>query len=100
MTGTSTLLAWLCVAAVAAFAALNWAPLLAPAPLNLLVAQIEAPLGVVMLGLAGVLVALFLVAQLRSQIGSLLETRRLLKEIQRVQDLAVPASATSLRERG
>ncbi|MBK6974808.1 MAG: hypothetical protein IPH26_18365 [Sterolibacteriaceae bacterium] len=43
--------------------------------------------GVVMLGLAAVLVALFFVAYLRNQIGSLLETRKLLKEVQRAHDL-------------
>lgn len=84
----SSLLAWLAVAIVAGLATLNWSTLMVLAPLDLVVAQIQAPLGVVLLGVAAVLVALFFVAYLRTQIGSLLETRRLLKEIQRVQDLA------------
>lgn len=84
----SSLLAWLAVAVVAGLATLNWSTLMVLAPLDLVVAQIQAPLGVVLLGVAGVLVALFFVAYLRNQIGSLLETRRLLKEIQRVQELA------------
>jgi uncharacterized integral membrane protein len=92
------LLAWGAVALVAAFSLLNWSTLMAPAPLNLLVAQIQAPLGVVMLGLAGVLSLLFLIASMGSQIGNLIETRRLLKEIQRVQALADKAEASRLEE--
>jgi len=92
----SNLLAWGAVAIVAALAVLNWSTLMASAPLDLVVAQIQAPLGVVMLGLAAVLVALFFVATMRNQIGSLLETRRLLQEIQRVQNLADKAEASRI----
>lgn len=92
----SNLLAWISLAVVAAFAALNWATLMAPASLNLLVAEVQAPLGIVMLGLAAVILALFFVAYLRSQIGSLLETRKLLMEVQRVQGLADKAEASRI----
>lgn len=92
----SSVLAWLAVAVVAALAAINWSTLMVLAPLDLVIAQVQAPLGVVLLGMAGVLVALFFVAYLRTQIGSLLETRRLLKEIQRVQDLADKAEASRI----
>lgn len=81
---------------VAVLAALNWPTLMVPAPLNLVVTQVQVPLGAVMLGVAGVIVALFFVAYLRNQIGSLLETRRLLHEIQRVQNLADKAEASRL----
>jgi len=94
MKHASNLLAWVVVALVAGLAALNWSTLMVSAPLDLVVAQIQAPLGVVMLGLAAVLVVVFFVAYLYNQIGSLLETRRLLKEIQRVQDLADKADAS------
>lgn len=89
-------LAWLATALLVAFSVLNWSTLVASAPLNLVVAQVQAPLGVVMLGLAGVLVALFFVAYLRNQIGSLLETSKLLKEVQRVQALADKAEASRI----
>jgi uncharacterized integral membrane protein len=92
----TNLLVLLALVLVGALAALNWSTLTASAPLDLVVAQIQAPLGVVMLGVAGVLTALFFVAYLRNQIESLLETRRLLKEIQRVQDLADKAEASRL----
>jgi ABC-type multidrug transport system fused ATPase/permease subunit len=94
MTRVINLLAWGMVAVVAALAALNWPTLMTPAPLNLVVATVSVPLGAVMLGLSAVLVALFFVAYLRNQIGSLLETRKLLQEIQRVQNLADKAEAS------
>jgi uncharacterized integral membrane protein len=45
---------------LAAFAALNWTVLAAPAPLNVLVARIEAPPGLVMLAVAIALTLLYL----------------------------------------
>ncbi|MDP1690818.1 MAG: LapA family protein [Burkholderiaceae bacterium] len=96
MKRVSNVLAWISVAVVVAFAALNWSTLTASAPLNLLVAQVQAPLGVVMLGLSAVLLALFFVAYLRNQIGALLETRKLLMEVQRVQGLADKAEASRI----
>ena len=96
MKRVANLLTWGAVAIVAALAVLNWTTLMAPAPLNLVVANIQAPLGVVMLGIAAVLAAMFFIASLGNQIGSLLETRRLLKEIQRVQDLADKAEASRI----
>jgi hypothetical protein len=92
----SNLLALGAVAIVAALAVLNWSTLMVLAPLDLVVTQVQVPLGAVMLGVAGVLVALFFVAYLRNQIGSLLETRKLLQEIQRVQNLADKAEASRL----
>jgi uncharacterized integral membrane protein len=90
----SNVLAWSVAVLVAVFAAINWSTLMADAPLNLLVMQVQAPLGVVLLALAAVLSGLFALASLRSQIGSLLESRRLLKEIQRAHDLADKAEAS------
>ena len=92
----SSLLAWISAALVAGLAMLNWSTLMAAAPLNLVVAQVQAPLGAVILGLAAVLLALFFVAYLRNQIGTLLETRKLLMEVQRVQGLADKAEASRI----
>jgi uncharacterized integral membrane protein len=94
----TTGLAWVVLALVAALAALNWATLMQPAPLNLLLIDIQAPLGLVMLGVTGILVALFGLAYMHGQIGQLLETRRLLKEIQRVQGLADQAEASRVAQ--
>ena len=90
-------MAWAVVAAIGGLAALNWGTLLTPAPIDLLVARIDAPLGLAMLGLTGLLVALFFVATLRNQVGALLENRRLMKEIQRVQSLADEAEASRIK---
>lgn len=96
MKRVSSILAWGALAIVAALCFLNWHTLTAPAVLDLVVWKGEAPLGVVLLAMAGVLLAFFLVALLNNQIGSLLESRRLLKEIQRVQALADKAEASRI----
>lgn len=80
----------------AAFAVLNWQTLLADAPLNLVVAKIQAPLGVVLLGLAAVLTVLFLIAYLRHQIVSMLETRKLIREMARLKDVAETAETSRI----
>ncbi len=92
----SNILAWGALAILAALSVLNWNTLSAQAPLDLVVWQIQAPLGIVLLGVAGVMLALFMVAYLYNQIGSLMETRKLLKEIQRVQELADKAEASRI----
>lgn len=92
----SNLLAWGALAIVAALCFLNWHTLAAPAPLDLVLWQGEAPLGIVLLAMAGVLLAFFLFAYLNNQISSLLENRKLLKEIQRVQALADKAEASRM----
>lgn len=89
-------LAWGTVILIVLFAGLNWAVLTTPAALNLLVARVDAPVGTILLALTGVFVLLFLVATLYSRIGALIETRRLLKEIQRVQELADRAEASRI----
>ncbi len=92
----SNILAWGALAILAALSVLNWNTLSAQAPLDLVAWQIQAPLGIVLLGVAGVMLALFMVAYLYNQIGSLMETRKLLKEIQRVQELADKAEASRI----
>ncbi len=92
----SNLLAWGALAIVAALCVLNWGTLSAQAPLDLVLWQIQAPLGIVLLSVAAVMFAFFMLAYLYNQIGSLLETRKLLKEIQRVQGLADKAEASRM----
>ena len=94
----STLAAWLATAIVAAIIALNWSVVMAPASLDLLFLQINAPLGVVMICTALVLLGIFFVLYLRNQIGSLMETRRLLKEVQRAHDLADKAEQSRIED--
>ncbi len=96
MKRVSNLLAWGALAIVIALCVLNWHTLMLPAPLDLVVLQVQAPLGAVLLAVAGVLLAFFLVAYLNNQISSLMESRKLLKEIQRVQALADTAEASRI----
>ena len=92
----SNILAWGALAIIAALCALNWNTLSAQAPLDLVLWQVQAPLGIVLLGMAAVLLGVLMVAYLYNQIGSLMETRKLLKEIQRVQELADKAEASRI----
>jgi uncharacterized integral membrane protein len=92
----SNILAWGALAIVAALCALNWNTLSAPAPLDLVLWQVQAPLGIVLLGMAAALLGVFMIAYLYNQIGALMETRKLLKEIQRVQQLADKAEASRI----
>ncbi|MEO5732420.1 MAG: LapA family protein [Rubrivivax sp.] len=96
MKRASTWLAWIVTVAVAALAALNWEVLGTLAPINLGVAVVQLPLGLTLLGVAAVLAALFFLASMQQTIASLLETRRLLREMQRVQELADKAELSRL----
>jgi len=87
-------LAWSAVAVIVVFSGLNWSALTMPTSLNLLVAQINAPVGVILLGLTAVFVALFFISTLYSRISGLMESRRMLKELRRVQEVADKAEAS------
>jgi uncharacterized integral membrane protein len=89
-------LAWSVIGLVVAFAGLNWSALTANTSINLLVADVQAPLGVILLGLTAVFVALFLIATLSSRVANLLETRALVKELRQAQDAANKAEASRL----
>ncbi len=84
----SYLMAVLGVAVFAIFVVVNWTTLMTPAPVDLLVAQVSAPLGILMLGLTAVLFVVFMLAYLGNQVGAMLEMRSLRKEVQRAQQLA------------
>jgi uncharacterized integral membrane protein len=82
------------LAAVAVFAALNWSVIMAPTTLSLGFAQVQAPLGLVLLGLIAVLGVLFLVYVVYLQSSALLETRRHARELQTARELADQAEAS------
>ena len=89
-------LAWAAVALIVLFAGLNWTALSADTALNLAVVQVQAPMGIILLGLTALLVALFFIATLYSRISNLMETRRLHKEVRAAQDKADKAEASRL----
>ena len=88
----------LALVALAGFAALNWTVIMAPAELSLGFAQVQAPLGVVMLGISALLCALFIVYLLFQQAGALLEARRYAKEMKAQRELADRAEASRVAE--
>lgn len=81
-----------------AFAALNWGAFMAPTPLSLGFAVVEAPLGMVMLGLVAILTSLFLVFVLYLQTTVLLDARRHARELQINRELADKAEASRFTE--
>lgn len=80
------------------FMLLNWATILAPTTLNLGVAEVNAPLGLVMLGMIAVLTALFLIFIVYLQTSVLFEARRHAKELQTNRELADKAEASRFTE--
>lgn len=93
-----TLLLLLILAAIAAFAALNWSVFITPTELSLGFTAVQMPLGLVMLGLLFFLAALFLVYIVYLQGSALLETRRHSRELLANKELADRAEASRFTE--
>lgn len=85
-------------AAIAIFAALNWTIISQPTLLSLGVATVEAPLGLIMLGMVVALAAVFLVYVLYMQTSLLVESRRQARELQANRELADKAEASRFTE--
>lgn len=93
-----TLIISITILAIAALAALNWAALSAPASVSLGVASIEAPLGLIMLGLTTLLGAVFLAYVFYLHSSVMLEARRHNKEMTAQRELADKAEASRFTE--
>ena len=88
-------------ALVGVFIALNWALISQNMPLNFGIAQVDAPLGLVLVGMIITLSALFLLYIVYMQANMLLENRRRDKEMAEQRALADTAEAsrfTDLRQ--
>lgn len=86
---------------IAGFTALNLAEILRPTTIQLGFSQIEAPLGLVLLGTLLAALAFFLVAMLLFQTGHLIELRQATKEAKEQRNLADKAEQsrfTDLRQ--
>jgi hypothetical protein len=93
-----TFILLLIVAAIAALAVLNWGELTTPSLISLGVVSLEAPLGLIMLGLT-VLLGVFFIAYVLSLQGAvLLDTRRHTKEMTAQRELADKAEASRFTE--
>jgi uncharacterized integral membrane protein len=86
---------------IAGFVALNFEAIVQPTSLNLAVSEIQAPLGLVMLGMIVALLVVFLLALVYFQTSHLMEVRRITREASEQRQLADRAEAsrfTELRE--
>ena len=93
-----TIIISITILAIAALAALNWAALSAPASVSLGVASIDAPLGLIMLGLTTLLGAVFLAYVFYLHSSVMLEARRHNKEMTAQRELADKAEASRFTE--
>ena len=83
---------------VGLFALLNWDAFSALSPLNLGLTTVQAPLGLIMLGLVAFLCVLFTVWVVTMQASSLMEARRQTRELAAQRDLADRAEASRFTE--
>ena len=93
-----TLFLLIVLVAIGAFAALNWNAFMTPTTLSLGFVVVQAPLGLVMLGLLAFLTALFLVFVVYVQASVLLDARRHARELQANRELANQAEASRFTE--
>lgn len=83
---------------LAVFALLNWSAFSTPTALTLGFAEVQAPLGLVMLVVTGIVSGLFLVYIVYQQAGAILESRRYEKELRANRELADKAEASRFTE--
>ena len=93
-----TIVISLIVLATAALAALNWVALSTPSSINFGVTSVEAPLGLIMLGLTTALVVVFVAYVVYPHSSVMLETRRHSKEMSAQRELADKAEASRFTE--
>jgi hypothetical protein len=93
-----TLFLLIVLGAITVFAALNWNAFMAPTTLSLGIVNVQAPLGIIMLGLLAFLSAVFLVFIVSLQTSVLFEARRHARELQANRELADQAEASRFTE--
>lgn len=93
-----TLFLLLVFGAIAGFAALNWSTFMASTTLSLGVAEIQAPLGLVMLAVLVFITAIFLVYVVYLQTTVLLDARSHARELKANRELADQAEASRFTE--
>jgi len=93
-----TMLIVLVFAALALFTAANWHAFTTPTTLSVIFATVEAPLGLVLLGMVVLLAALFLIYMVYLQSSVLFETRRHTRELHAQRELAEHAEISRIRE--
>lgn len=92
------LLLFMVLALMALFAVANWNVFIAPTNLSLLFTDIQAPLGLIMLGFTLLLMASFILFIAYLQVSMLMDTRRHTHEMQAQRALADQAEASRITE--
>lgn len=98
---TRSLLLVLLIVLVATFVVLNFEEILRPTPLNLGLSTVQAPMGLVLLGMLAAVLLVFLLALLYFQTAHVMEVRRINRDVAEQRQLADKAEAsrfTALRE--
>jgi len=93
-----TILIVLALGALALFTAVNWSAFTTPTTLSVIFATIEAPLGLVLLGMVVLLAALFLIYVVYLQSSVLFETRRHARELHAQRELTEHAEISRLHD--
>jgi uncharacterized integral membrane protein len=93
-----TLLILIVLGAVAIFAAINWKAFMAPTTLSVVFATVEAPLGLILLAVVGLLTLLFLLYVVYLQSSVLMENRRNARELQTQRELAGQAEVSRISQ--
>lgn len=93
-----TVLLLVVLAVLAVFTALNWTAFTTPTTLSLVFATVQAPLGLLMLVVTGLLAALFLLYVVYLQSTVILEARKSARELQAQRKLADEAEASRFTE--
>lgn len=83
---------------LAVFTLMNWGAFVAPSTLTLGFAEVQAPLGLIMLGVTGLVGGLLLVYILFQQAAVIMESRRMAKELKGQRELADKAEASRFTE--
>ena len=89
-----TLLLLAVLALIVVFAVVNWNVIMAPTTVSMLVTDVQAPLGLILLSITLLLTALFLIFVVYLQTGVLLDARRHSRELQAQRELADKAEAS------
>jgi len=93
-----TLFLILFILLVAGFVALNFEAILMPTTLNFAVTEVQAPLGLVLLGMLTLVLVVFLLALVYYQTLHLMEVRRITREVTEQRALADKAEASRFTE--
>ncbi len=98
---TRSLLLILLIVLIATFVALNFEEILRPTPVNLGLSTVQAPMGLVLVGLLAAVLLIFLLALLYFQTAHVMEVRRINRDVAEQRQLADKAEAsrfTALQE--